>query len=41
MKFMEDNLDLPIRELLKIMQERSLKRTTYFGVHTEKTPIDF
>jgi cephalosporin hydroxylase len=38
---MEDTLNLPIQNLLQIMQERIVKKTTYFGVRTLKGPIDY
>ena len=41
MRHMEGRLDLPLREVLQIMQDRILKQSTYFGIHTLKSPIDF
>ena len=41
MKFMEDSLDLPLREILPIIQQRIMERTTYFGVTALKNPFDF
>ena len=38
--YMEDNLDMPLGKILPIIQEGILKRTTYFGVKTLKSPID-
>jgi cephalosporin hydroxylase len=39
--FMEDCLDLPLRQVLQIMQDRIATQTSYFGVQTLKCPIDF
>lgn len=39
--FMEDSLDLPLRDVLKIMQSRIVEKTSYFGVPALKSPIDF
>jgi cephalosporin hydroxylase len=39
--YMEENLDLPVREVLGIMQSRIMTRTTYFGIRTLKCPADF
>lgn len=38
---MEHSLDLPLGEVLKVMQERLLTRSTYFGVTAWKSPTDF
>jgi cephalosporin hydroxylase len=38
---MEDRLDLPLRKVLKIMQDRIVHKSTYFGIKTRKSPIDF
>jgi cephalosporin hydroxylase len=40
MHFMEDFLDRPLREVLPLLQKRSLERTTYFGVPAVKNPLD-
>lgn len=37
---MEENLDMPVRELLRIIQQRTF-HSTYFGVPSIKNPIDF
>ncbi len=37
----EEALDMPLRALLQIMQERIMKKTTYFGVPAFKGPIDY
>lgn len=39
--FMEDQLDAPLRNVLARMQDRILKESTYFGVKTLKSPLDF
>jgi len=38
---MEDSLDLPLREVLPIIQKRIIEQTTYFGVTALKNPFDF
>lgn len=38
--YMEENLDLPLREALAIMQDRIMNQTTYFGVKALKNPLD-
>ncbi len=38
--YMEDNLDLPLRKALAIIQDRIMNQTTYFGVKTLKNPLD-
>jgi cephalosporin hydroxylase len=38
--YMEQNLDMPLREVLAIMQDRIMNRTTYFGVRALKNPLD-
>ena len=38
---MEENLDMPLREILKVLQHRSLKQTSYFGIPAVKSPLDF
>jgi cephalosporin hydroxylase len=38
---MEDRLDMTLRELLPIVQERHAAQTTYFGIPTQKHPYDF
>ena len=40
MPIIEENLDMPIRDLLKIIQKRTF-HSTYFGVPAIKNPIDF
>jgi hypothetical protein len=39
--YMEENLDLTVRDVLGIMQSRIMTRTTYFGIRTLKCPADF
>ncbi|HEY0406139.1 MAG TPA: CmcI family methyltransferase [Pyrinomonadaceae bacterium] len=41
MPHMEEQLGLTLGQLLPIMQERVLNGTTYFGIRTLKSPIDF
>ena len=38
---LEDSLDLPLRDILPVIQERIVNATTYFGVPTLKNPFDF
>jgi len=38
--YIEQNLDLPLRKILSIMQDRILSYTTYFGVKALKSPLD-
>jgi cephalosporin hydroxylase len=38
--FMEELLDLPLREVLARMQDRILTQTTYFGIPALKNPLD-
>jgi cephalosporin hydroxylase len=37
---MEENLDMPLGEILPIIQDGIKNQTTYFGVKTQKSPID-
>ncbi len=39
--YMEENLDMPLREVLQVMQNRIMKESTYWGIKTLKSPIDF
>lgn len=39
-RFMEESLDLPLREVLALMQERIMSQTSYFGVKAWKSPLD-
>lgn len=39
-KYLEQNLNTPLKTLLKKMQEESFK-STYFGIPTIKSPLDF
>lgn len=41
MHHMEDCLDLSLRHVLEIMQDRIMNQSSYFGVQTLKSPIDF
>ena len=37
---MENNLNLRLAEILKVMQERIMTQTSYFGIPTLQSPID-
>lgn len=39
-QYLEENLDMPLREALAIMQDRIMNQTTYFGVKALKNPLD-
>jgi cephalosporin hydroxylase len=39
--YMEQHLDLPAREVLRMMQARIMQETSYFGIPTLKNPLDF
>lgn len=41
MKYLEESLDVPLREVLRIMQKRTISQTRYFGVQALKCPLDF
>jgi len=41
MLFMEENLDMPLREVLQCVQDRIMNQSTYFGIRTLKSPADF
>jgi cephalosporin hydroxylase len=38
--FMDENLDSPLREVLPVIQDGIMTRTSYFGVRTLKNPMD-
>ena len=38
---MEQHLDMPLRDLLPIIQDRHASQSTYFGIPTQKHPYDF
>ena len=40
-RFLEDNLEMTLRDFLPLMQARIVERTTYFGIQTLKNPLDF
>lgn len=40
MKYFEDSLDIPLKNVVELMQDRILHRTHYFGVQTFKNPLD-
>ena len=39
--FVEESRDLRFFDLLQLMQDRIMERTSYFGIKTYKNPIDF
>jgi len=41
MAVLEESTSLPLGEVLKTMQERIVTHTSYFGVPTQKNPLDF
>jgi cephalosporin hydroxylase len=41
MQFMENCLNLPLSEVLRIIQNRMMNESTYFGIKTYKSPMDF
>lgn len=40
MRYMEENLDLKLENVLQIMQRRIVRKTSYLGIHTTKSPLD-
>jgi len=40
-RYMEDQLSMPLSEVLQLIQERIMEKTTYFGIQTLKSPMDF
>src|SRR5476649_2945966 len=38
---MEEKLDMPLSKVLQIIQDRIMSKTTYFGIRTLKSPMDF
>ena len=40
-KYLEESASVPLGEVLEVMQDRIVNRTTYFGVPALKNPIDF
>ncbi len=40
-KYLEESLDLRLKDVLAIMQDRIVNRTNYFGVRAFKNPLDF
>ena len=38
---MEDNLDMTLRKVLKIIQDRIINQSTYFGIKALKSPNDY
>jgi cephalosporin hydroxylase len=41
MKYLEENLDRTVRDILPAMQDRIVTSTCYFGIKTQKNPVDF
>src|ERR1051325_7522859 len=41
MSGMEGSLNRPLKEVLALMQQRIMTRSTYFGIATFKSPLDF
>ena len=41
MRFMEEALDMPLRDVLQVIQNRIMESTRYFGVQALKNPLDF
>jgi len=39
-RYMEDNLNIQLSEVLKKIQNRIIKKTSYMGIHTTKSPLD-
>lgn len=39
--YMEEHLDMPLSMVLQVMHNRILTNTTYFGIQTTKSPIDY
>ena len=39
--YMEENLDMPLAKVLQVIQERIISKTTYHGIRTLKSPVDF
>lgn len=40
-RYMEEHLDMPLREVLSIIQDRIVNQTTYFGVKALQSPTDY
>jgi len=38
---MENHLNMPLKQVLEIMQNRIMEETFYFGIKTLKSPVDF
>src|SRR5262249_49321969 len=41
MAYLEDSLGLTLKEIIPLIQDRIMSRTTYFGIKTLKNPADF
>ena len=40
-EFLEDSMEMPLRRLLLVLQARIVNQSTYFGLPTQKSPLDF
>ncbi len=41
MAYLEDSLDLTVGQVIPLIQQRIMDHSTYFGIQTWKSPIDF
>ena len=39
-RYMEDNLNIQLHSVLRMMQSRIVNKTSYMGIHTTKSPLD-
>jgi len=39
--FMEDNLDMPLSQVLALIQHRIMSQSRYMGIQTLKSPMDW
>jgi len=39
-RYMEDNLNMHLHSVLRMMQSRIVNKTSYMGIHTTKNPLD-
>jgi cephalosporin hydroxylase len=40
-KYMEENLDMPLNQVLSLIQDRTMNKTSYFNVKTLKNPLEY
>lgn len=40
-RFLETSLKMPLRDVLPLIQERIMNQSTYFGIRTFKSPMDY